>query len=39
VHSFVPADVEARIEAWLVRRWWSESARPLGDGYYADAPS
>jgi len=39
VHSFVPAGVHATVEAWVVRRWWTESARPVGDGYYADAPS
>jgi hypothetical protein len=39
VHAFLPTDVEAQIEAWVVRRWWEETARPVGDGYYADAPS
>ncbi len=39
VHSFIPDGVDAAVEAWVVRRWWSESARPVGDGYYADAPS
>jgi hypothetical protein len=39
VHSFVPPGVHASVEAWVVRRWWKESARPVGDGYYADAPS
>ena len=39
VHSFVPEGVQSRVEAWVVRRWWSQSARPVADGYYADAPS
>jgi hypothetical protein len=39
VHAFAPPDVEAVVQAWVVRRWWNESARPVGDGYYADAPS
>ena len=39
VHAFLPPGVEALVEAWVVRRWWAESARPVGDGYYADAPS
>jgi hypothetical protein len=39
VHAFLPPAVEALVEAWVVRRWWTESARPIGDGYYADAPS
>jgi hypothetical protein len=39
VHAFLPPDVTASTEAWVVRRWWKESARPAGDGYYADAPS
>ena len=39
VHAFLPPGVEAQVEAWVVRRWWAESARPVGDGYYADAPS
>jgi hypothetical protein len=39
VHAFLPAGVEPSVEAWVVRRWWRESARPVGDGYYAEAPS
>jgi hypothetical protein len=39
VHAWLPEDVEPWVEAWLVRRWWRESARPMPDGYYADAPS
>ncbi|MBM3473408.1 MAG: hypothetical protein FJX75_09085 [Armatimonadetes bacterium] len=39
VHAWLPADVEAHTEAWVVRRWWREDARPAPDGYYADAPS
>jgi hypothetical protein len=39
VHAWLPADVEAHTEAWVVKRWWREDARPAGDGYYADAPS
>ena len=39
VHAYLPEDVEAEVEAWVVRQWWEESTRPLGDGYYGDAPS
>jgi hypothetical protein len=39
VHAFLPAGVTAQVEAWVVRRWWSESARPVGDSSWADAPS
>jgi len=31
--------VEPHVEAWVVERWWKERTRPLGDGYYGDAPS
>jgi len=39
VHAYLPENVEAKVEAWVVERWWEESTRPLGDGYYGDAPS
>ena len=39
VHAWLPAGVEARTEAWVVKRWWREDARPSPDGYYGDAPS
>jgi hypothetical protein len=39
VHAWLPEGVDAQAEAWLLRRWWHESARPMPDGYYADAPS
>jgi hypothetical protein len=39
VHAYVPEGVEADVEAWVVKQWWEESTRPLGDGYYGDAPS
>jgi len=39
VHAWLPAEVEAHTEAWVVKRWWREDARPIGDGYHADAPS
>jgi hypothetical protein len=39
VHAWLPEDVEPQIAAWVVQRWWRESARPMPDGYYADAPS
>ena len=39
VHAFLPTDVEADVEAWIVKRWWYENHRPQSDGYYADAPS
>jgi hypothetical protein len=39
VHAYLPESVEAKVEAWVVQQWWEESTRPLGDGYYGDAPS
>jgi hypothetical protein len=39
VHAWLPEDVEARVEAWVVKQWWKEDARPMADGYYNDAPS
>jgi len=39
VHANVPADVEARVEAWVTRRWWKENTRAISDGYYSYAPS
>ena len=39
VHACLPDGVEAQVEAWLVRQWWQEEARPTADGYYNDAPS
>jgi hypothetical protein len=39
LRSWLPEDVEADIEAWLVRRWWRQDARPVSDGYFAEAPS
>ncbi len=39
VHTYLPQRIEARIDAWVVRQWWEEGTRPLGDGYYGDEPS
>jgi hypothetical protein len=39
VHAWTPDGVEARVEAWVVKRWWKRDARPAADGYYTDAPS
>jgi hypothetical protein len=39
VHAYLPENVEAEVEAWLVQQSWEESTRPLGDGYYGDEPS
>jgi hypothetical protein len=39
VRAYLPENVEPQVEAWVVERWWKGSARPLGDGYYGDAPS
>lgn len=39
VHAHLLAGVEAQVEAWVVRRWWQESHRPIADGYYTYAPS
>jgi hypothetical protein len=38
VHAFLPEGVEARTEAWVLKQWWQEDARPTPDGYYNDAP-
>ena len=27
------------IEAWVVRQWWKESAKPVADACYAESPS
>ena len=35
----LPADVEAVVEGWIVKRWWKEYTRPAPDGYYTYAPS
>jgi len=37
VHCYLPPKVEARIEGWVVRRWWEENTRPIGDGQYGNA--
>ena len=39
VQAYLPEDVEPQIEGWVVKQWWKESTRPLGDGYYAEEPS
>ncbi|QYM78426.1 hypothetical protein K0B96_14140 [Horticoccus luteus] len=39
VHAHLPEGVEARVQAWVVRRWWEEDHRPTPDGYYTFAPS
>lgn len=39
VHAHLPDDVEARVEGWVVKRWWEERTQPSGDGYYTYAPS
>jgi len=39
VDAWLPEDVEAQTDAWIVKKWWQEDARPMGDGYYNDAPS
>ena len=39
VHAYLPNGVEADIDAWVTERWWQEDGRPVGDGYYNDAPS
>jgi len=38
VNAWLPPGVEALAEAWLVKRWWQESARPAPEGYFIDAP-
>jgi hypothetical protein len=39
VHAYLPEGVAPKIKAWVVKRWWDESTRPQGDGYYGDEPS
>jgi len=39
IHANLPADVEAHVESWIVKRWWKENTRPAADGYYTYAPS
>jgi len=39
VHSYLPLEVEATVDAWVVKQWWQESPGPHGDGYYGDSPS
>jgi len=38
VHAFLPDGVEALTQAWVVKQWWQEDARPAPDGYNTDAP-
>jgi hypothetical protein len=38
VHAFLPDGVEALTQAWVVKQWWQEDARPTPDGYNTDAP-
>ena len=39
VHAYLPERVEPQIDAWVVKQWWKEKARPSADGYFADEPS
>jgi hypothetical protein len=39
VHTYLPPDVESKVDAWVVKQWWQESPGPRGDGYYGDSPS
>jgi len=39
VHANLPKDVEAKVETWVLKRWWQENPRPVADGYYTYAPS
>jgi hypothetical protein len=34
----LPAGVEAKTEAWVVKHWWKDETRPVADGYYSYAP-
>jgi hypothetical protein len=38
VHAFLPDGVQAATEAWVVKQWWQQDARPTPDGYNTDAP-
>lgn len=39
VHAYLPEGVEPQIDAWVVKQWWEESARPAyatgSTGYYS----
>ncbi|MDQ6708464.1 MAG: hypothetical protein M3Z85_21100, partial [Acidobacteriota bacterium] len=39
VHAYLPDGVEARTDAWIVKQWWQEGARPEADGFFGDSPS
>ena len=39
VHAYLSQEVRAIHEAWIVKQWWHDGARPEADGYYGDAPS
>ena len=34
VHAWLPDGVQAKTEAWVVKRWWQDETRPVADGYY-----
>jgi hypothetical protein len=38
VRAFLPDGVQAVTQAWVVKPWWHEDARPTPDGYNTDAP-
>ena len=38
IHSWLPAGVQARAQAYVVKHWWQDETRPVADGYYTDAP-
>ncbi len=38
VHAWLPDGVQAKTEAWVLKRWWQDETRPSADGYYTDAP-
>jgi hypothetical protein len=39
VHAYLPEGVEAKVETWVVKRWWEEDPRPTPNGYCTDEPS
>ncbi|MDQ2774404.1 MAG: hypothetical protein M3Y57_05680 [Acidobacteriota bacterium] len=39
MYAYLPDEVKAIPEAWIVKQWWQESSRPEADGFYGDAPS
>ena len=39
VHANLARSVEAKVKCWVVKRWWEENTRPVGDGQYGNGLS